>query len=94
MADRHELKRIPVVIDAIGSREESDSMGEIDVPANHYWGAQTQRSLIHFAIGDDLMPIQVYRAYGYVKKAAAQVNAALGGSSPGVRMQSSLPQTK
>ena len=50
----------------------------LKVPANHYWGAQTQRSLIHFAIGDDHMPKQVYHAYGYVKKAAARVNAAAG----------------
>ena len=43
-----------------------------------YWGAQTQRSLVHFAIGDDRMPKRVYHAYGYVKKAAALVNAAAG----------------
>ena len=49
-------------------------MGEIDVPADRYWGAQTQRSLIHFSIGDDRMPKAVYHAYGYVKKAAAIVN--------------------
>ena len=49
-------------------------MGAIDVPANRYWGAQTQRSLIHFSIGDDHMPKAVYHAYGYVKKAAAIVN--------------------
>jgi fumarate hydratase class II len=48
------------------------------VRSNHYWGAQTERSLIHFAIGDDHMPKQVYHAYGYVKKAAALVNAAAG----------------
>src|ERR1700724_1615582 len=59
-------------------RVESDSMGKIEVPANHYWGAQTERSLIHFAIGDDHMPKQVYHAYGFVKKAAALVNAAAG----------------
>ena len=53
-------------------------MGEIDVPAEHYWGAQTQRSLIHFAIGRDRMPVELYRAYGYVKKAAALVNGASG----------------
>ncbi len=58
-----------------GLRRETDSMGEIDVPADHYWGAQTQRSLVHFSIGGDRMPIEVYRAYGYVKKAAALVNA-------------------
>jgi len=53
-------------------------MGAINVPAEHYWGAQTQRSLIHFAIGEDRMPIEVYRAYGYVKKAAALVNGEIG----------------
>lgn len=46
--------------------------------AQQYWGAQTQRSLIHFSIGDDHMPKAVYHAYGYVKKAAALVNAAAG----------------
>ena len=50
-------------------------MGEIEVPANHYWGAQTERSIIHFAIGNDHMPRQVYHAYGCVK---IQVNAAAG----------------
>jgi fumarate hydratase class II len=73
-----ELKSIPIGIQATGKRKETDSMGEIEVPANHYWGAQTERSLIHFAIGDDHMPKQVYHAYGYVKKAAALVNAAAG----------------
>jgi len=53
-------------------------MGEIEVPTDRYWGAQTQRSLVHFSIGDDRMPKRVYRAYGYVKKAAALVNAAAG----------------
>jgi len=53
-------------------------MGRIAVPAEHYWGAQTQRSLVHFAIGDDRMPIEVCHAYGYIKKAAALVNAELG----------------
>jgi fumarate hydratase class II len=60
------------------SRVESDSMGTIEVPAEHYWGAQTQRSLVHFSIGDDRMPKGVYHAYGYVKKAAATVNAKAG----------------
>lgn len=73
-----ELQRIPIGINVTGKRKESDSMGEIEVPANHYWGAQTERSLIHFAIGDDHMPKQVYHAYGYVKKAAALVNSAAG----------------
>ena len=61
-------------IDAQGQRRETDSMGSIDVPADRYWGAQTQRSLVHFSIGDDRMPKRVYHAYGYVKKAAALVN--------------------
>ena len=68
----------PIGIRASGSRRETDSMGEIEVPADRYWGAQTQRSLIHFSIGEDRMPKRVYHAYGYVKKAAALVNAAAG----------------
>ncbi len=59
-------------------RIEFDSMGQVKVPAERLWGAQTQRSLIHFSIGNDRMPIEVYRAYGYVKKAAAIVNQKLG----------------
>ncbi|WP_223851770.1 MULTISPECIES: class II fumarate hydratase [Cupriavidus] len=59
-------------------RREFDSMGEVEVPADRYWGAQTQRSLQHFAIGDDRMPKAVYHAYGYVKKACALVNHAAG----------------
>lgn len=74
----YKLQDLPIGIKATGKRRETDSMGEIEVPADHYWGAQTQRSLIHFAIGDDHMPKQVYHAYGYVKKAAALVNAAAG----------------
>src|ERR671924_1308113 len=69
---------IPIGIDATGKRHETDAMGGIDVPADRYWGAQTQRSLVHFSIGDDHMPKAVYHAYGYVKKAAALVNAAAG----------------
>ena len=69
---------IPIGIDATGMRSETDSMGEIEVPADRYWGAQTQRSLVHFAIGDDRMPKRVYHAYGSVRKAAALVNAAAG----------------
>jgi fumarate hydratase, class II len=72
------FRDIPTGIDAAGLRHETDSMGGIDVPADRYWGAQTQRSLVHFSIGDDRMPKRVYHAYGYVKKAAAQVNAAAG----------------
>ncbi len=73
-----ELKNIPIGISATDVRHETDSMGGIDVPADRYWGAQTQRSLVHFSIGNDRMPKEVYHAYGYVKKAAALVNAAAG----------------
>ena len=69
---------LPLGTGAEGWRIESDSMGTIDVPAEHYWGAQTQRSLIHFAIGEDRMPIEVCHAYASIKKAAALVNAELG----------------
>ncbi|GAA4670006.1 class II fumarate hydratase [Gordonia humi] len=73
-----EVRDLPIGIDAAGTRHETDSMGGIDVPADKYWGAQTQRSLQHFSIGNDKMPVEVYRAYGYVKKAAARVNGAAG----------------
>jgi fumarate hydratase class II len=72
------LRTVPIGTGARGTRVESDSMGAVEVPAEHYWGAQTQRSLIHFSIGDDHMPKAVYHAYGYVKKAAALVNQAAG----------------
>src|SRR5207302_2281554 len=57
----------------IPTRTESDSMGKIDVPADRYYGAQTARSLIHFAIGKDVMPPELIRAFGILKKAAAFV---------------------
>ncbi|HXJ18160.1 MAG TPA: class II fumarate hydratase [Candidatus Polarisedimenticolia bacterium] len=57
---------------------ESDSMGNIEVPANRYYGAQTARSLIHFDIGRDTMPPELIRALGILKKAAALVNQDLG----------------
>src|SRR5690348_709199 len=60
------------------TRIETDSMGEIQVPNEAYWGAQTQRSLIHFNIGFDVMPREVIRALGILKKAAAIVNFDLG----------------
>jgi fumarate hydratase class II len=58
----------------VPTRTESDSMGKIDVPADRYYGAQTARSLIHFAIGKDTMPPELIRAFGILKKAAALVN--------------------
>jgi fumarate hydratase class II len=80
--EKPKLKTIAIGTGATGTRVESDSMGKIDVPAAHYWGAQTQRSLIHFSIGDDHMPKAVYHAYGFVKKAAALVNASAGRLDP------------
>src|SRR6202453_1836401 len=62
----------------VKTRTESDSMGPIEVPANVYWGAQTQRSLLHFNIGRDTMPPELIRAFGILKKAAALVNFDLG----------------
>src|SRR6476659_476007 len=59
-------------------RIESDSMGKIEVPSNVYWGAQTQRSLLHFNIGPDTMPPELIRAFGILKKACALVNQDLG----------------
>ena len=60
------------------TRVETDSMGGIDVPVTAYWGAQTQRSLLHFNIGFDVMPREVIRSLGILKKAAAIVNNDLG----------------
>ncbi len=60
------------------TRTESDSMGEIEVPADRYWGAQTQRSLHHFDIGIETMPKPLIRAFGVLKGAAAEVNRDLG----------------
>jgi len=62
----------------VPSRSESDSMGKMDVPADRYYGAQTARSLIHFAIGKDTMPFELICAFGTLKKAAALVNQDLG----------------
>src|SRR5436305_2232223 len=60
------------------TRTESDSMGKMPVPADRYYGAQTARSLIYFAIGKDTMPPELIRAFGILKKAAALVNQDLG----------------
>jgi fumarate hydratase class II len=69
---------LPIGLGGRGRRREFDSLGDVEVPADRYWGAQTQRSLEHFNIGHDRMPAEVYHAYGYVKKAAAAVNTAAG----------------
>lgn len=76
------IQKLPIGTGATGTRRETDSMGAIEVPAEHYWGAQTQRSLVHFSIGDDRMPIEVIDALAQVKKAAALVNGK-NGALPG-----------
>ncbi|MBV8093732.1 MAG: class II fumarate hydratase [Acetobacteraceae bacterium] len=78
MSDEPVLRDVPIGIDAQGVRTESDSMGQLEVPADHYWGAQTQRSLIHFSIGEDRMPKPVIHAFGIVKHAAALANLQAG----------------
>ncbi len=60
------------------TRKETDSMGAVEVAADKYWGAQTERSLLHFNIGMDRMPQEVIRAFGILKKAAALTNVELG----------------
>jgi fumarate hydratase class II len=59
-----------------GFRKEMDSLGEVNVPADKLWGAQTQRSLEHFSIGKDLIPREMITAYAILKKAAANENRA------------------
>ena len=59
-------------------RKETDSLGEVDVPSDKLWGAQTQRSLEHFSIGHDLIPREMIAAYAILKKAAANANHAGG----------------
>jgi fumarate hydratase, class II len=64
--------------EATAKRIERDSMGAIEVPAEHYWGAQTQRSLENFRIGGERMPAALIRAIALQKKAAALANVTLG----------------
>ena len=64
-------------------RTETDSLGEVEVPADKLWGAQTQRSLEHFSIGQDIIPLEMITSYAILKKAAANANYSekrLGGS--------------
>src|SRR6201988_2500548 len=65
-------------VSAIDTRKETDSLGEVDVPSNKLWGAQTQRSLEYFSIGKDLIPLEMIAAYATLKKAAANANHAGG----------------
>jgi len=64
------------------TRTETDTFGPIEVPADRYWGAQTQRSLRNFRIGDERMPVPLIRALGLVKQAAAKANMKLGKLDP------------
>ena len=64
------------------TRTETDSLGAVDVPEAHYWGAQTQRSIENFKIGGERMPIEVIRAFGLQKQAAALANKTLAELSP------------
>ena len=63
---------------AMGVRKETDSLGEVDVPSTRLWGAQTQRSLEHFSIGQDLIPREMIASYAILKKAAVNANHAGG----------------
>lgn len=69
---------------AAATRTETDAMGPIEVPANRYWGAQTERSLHHFPFGDR-MPLPVIHAFGLLKAACAEANADFGGLAPELR---------
>src|SRR5580698_9181979 len=66
------------------TRTETDTFGPIEVPADRYWGAQTQRSLQNFKIGWEKQPLSVIRALGIVKRAAAEVNMELGRIEPAI----------
>ncbi|MFC3529145.1 class II fumarate hydratase [Paracoccus mangrovi] len=66
------------------TRTETDSFGPLEVPADKYWGAQTQRSIINFPIGWEKQPVAIVRALGVIKQAAAQVNMATGNLDPAI----------
>jgi len=68
----------------VDTRTETDSLGEVQVPADRYWGAQTQRAVEHFRIGGEPMPPALLHAYGLLKQAAAEVNGRLGELPKGV----------
>ena len=65
-------------VSVVGVRKEMDSLGEVDVRSDKLWGAQTQRSLEHFSIGQDLMPREMITAYATLKRCAAAANHAGG----------------
>ena len=72
------------------TRTETDSFGPIEVPADSYWGAQTERSIENFPFGTkEQMPMEIVHALGFVKQAAARVNARIGGLDPNLPKRSS-----
>src|SRR5690606_23940119 len=76
-------ERIPEdAMAASPTRIETDSFGPLEVPADKYWGAQTQRSIINFPIGDERQPVPLIRALGIIKRACAEVNVAQGDLDP------------
>src|ERR1700737_400461 len=75
---------VPLTSSQIKTRTESDSMGKIGVSGNVFWGAQTERSLLHFNIGRDTMPPELIHAFGTLKKACALVNQDLGKLPPDI----------
>ena len=78
-------------------RLEQDSLGSIDVPKDVLWGAQTQRSVLNFAIGDEVMPLEIIHAIAQIKASAAQVNNQLcllyTSPSPRDRTRSRMPSS-
>ena len=74
MSSTASVRLAPTTIDGNLIRIESDSLGEVKVPSDKLWGAQTQRSLEHFSIGTDLIPREMIAAYAILKKAAANAN--------------------
>ncbi len=66
-------------------RKETDTLGQVEVPSEQFWGAQTQRSLMNFKIGEERMPASLIRAFGVLKKCAAKVNCELGDLSGGLK---------
>ncbi|MCB1343144.1 MAG: class II fumarate hydratase, partial [Pseudooceanicola sp.] len=60
------------------TRTETDSFGPLEVPADKYWGAQTQRSIMNFPIGWEKQPVAIVRALGVIKRACAEINLAKG----------------
>ena len=66
------------------TRKESDSFGELEIPADKYWGAQSARSLINFPIGEETMPVPVVHALGVIKRCAALANKQLGALEPDI----------